>query len=203
MNAKSAERSEPVRTVPYISFRTLFNLIEKLASTGMPPQIDRSFLTQSEGGKTQILQALRSLELIDQSGAVTDKLTAIVNADADRPKLVGDMLRARYPELVQLGGNNATQTQLEEVLKREGVSGDTLRKAAGFYLKAAEYAGVKVSPHWKTPSVGRGVAGKPRVRRQQGDPHVGDGNTTRPENRGGLTQLPVHPALAGILSRST
>jgi hypothetical protein len=203
MNTSRTDSAETKPAVPYIAFATLRHLIERLAEEGLPPRIDRSYLKGSEGGKTQVLQALRSLELIDQHGTVTDDLTRLVNDDENRPQLVADRLASRYPGLLELGKVNATQSQLEDELRKGGVSGDTLRKAAAFYLKAAEYAGVTVSPNWKTPSVGANTKRRPTLRRdQQRNPEAppSDANTEPQRHRVEKPTYPgLHPALAGVL----
>lgn len=40
---------------------------------------------------------------------------------------------------------------LEEAFRDHGVSGSTVRKAISFFLKAAEYAGLQTSPHFRVP----------------------------------------------------
>ncbi len=138
---------------PYISFRTLLNLIERMATEGAPRRIDRSFLSGLSGGyQTQVMAALRWLGLIGDGGAVQDRLTDLVDRPEERSALIATILRERYPEVVALGEENATQGQLEEEFKKYGISGATLRKAVAFYLHAANFAGISLSPFFKTPT---------------------------------------------------
>src|SRR5688572_25220016 len=124
MNAKAEDKFTP----PYISFRTLLNLVERLEQ-GIPPRIDRSFLSGSEGGKTQVLAALRSLGLIGPDGEVQPGLVELVNDRDGRAAWIKDLIEHLYPKPVQLGTMNATQRQLEEAFEEFGIRGDTLRKA--------------------------------------------------------------------------
>ncbi len=138
---------------PYISFRTLLNLIERMATEGVPPRIDRSYLTGLSGGyQTQVMAALRSLGLTSDGGAVTQRLLDLADYPDKRKELMGQIIRERYPEAWALGQENATQAQLEETFKPSGITGATLRKAVAFYLHAANYADIPLSPFFKTPS---------------------------------------------------
>lgn len=145
----SDQATEPQATHPYVSFRTLLNLFDKMAGAGTPPRIDRSYLGGSEGSKTQVLSALRYFGLIDANGSVKETLTALVNEPDERPERIKAILHQYYPEAIALGKQNATQAQLEETFA--GLSGSTRRKAVAFFLKAAEYAKVNLSPNFKPP----------------------------------------------------
>jgi hypothetical protein len=136
---------------PYIAFRNLLNLLERLENN-MPPQIDRTFLTGSGGSRTQTMNALKSLQLIGPTGELQPELIRLVENRDDRPNEVRKLLIRFYPEPVRLGPLNATQQQLEEAFDAYGVSGDTRRKAIAFFLKAAAYAKVPVSPNFRTPT---------------------------------------------------
>lgn len=201
MNTNLDEGFKP----PYISFRTLLNLVEKMADQGTPPRIDRTFLSGSEGGKTQVLAALRSLGFIDGDGNVTPLLTRMVKNPAERGQIVKELLEENFPEPVRLGSINATQGQLQDAFKAYGISGDTMRKAIAFYLRAAEFAGVPVSQHFKTPSIQRadGTPGrkstpraKAKVRRE--DEREQERQTPPPAG-GGAGTPDLHPALAAVL----
>jgi hypothetical protein len=56
---------------------------------------------------------------------------------------------------VRLAAGDGTPARLAEEFKRGGLSGDTVRKAAKFFLHAANYAGIPVNEHFRgrrTPS---------------------------------------------------
>src|SRR6266571_880195 len=148
-NTEAAQPSAP----PYISFRTLLNLIERMADQGVPRRIDRSFLTGLSGGyQTQVMAALRFLGLMSEDGDVQPALLDLINQPKVRKDLMGQILRARYAEAVQLGEQNATQAELEAEFKKSGISGATLRKAVAFYLHAARFADIPVSPFFSASS---------------------------------------------------
>jgi hypothetical protein len=182
---------------PYFAFKTLTNTITKMEEHGPPPRIDRTFLTGMSGaGQTQFIAGLKSLGLIDEDGVVQPNFVELVNKPDERPALLGQLLRERYPEAVELGSGNATTGQLVEVFNEYGVQGDTARKAIAFYLQAAKYAGgIPLSPHFKTPAVkspGGGSRKRPRKPAPEGDA------PTPPVNNGIPSGL--HPALSGLLA---
>jgi hypothetical protein len=185
---------------PYISFRTLLNLVEKMADQGAPPRIDRSYLSGSEGGKTQVIAALRSLGFISTDGDVTPLMREMVKNPNERARIIRELLERHFPEPVRLGSINATQGMLQDAFKAYGITGDTMRKAIAFYLRAAEFADVPVSQHFKTPSIQRadGTPGRKTSRAKDkrllpGDEHP---SLTPPDPRGAT----LHPALAAVLA---
>jgi hypothetical protein len=174
---------------PYISFKTLTNLLERLKEKHIPPRIDRSYLSgMSNGYQSQVIAALRWLDLIGDNGEVTPLLGDLATDEARRPELIGDLLRDRYGRIVALGDQNATQGQLEEAFREFGVSGSTLRKAIAFYLNAAQFAEMRVSPHFKTPPV-RSADGKPATRK----PKATAGRDPKAEEGGEVPEAGAKP----------
>ncbi len=198
----STTTSEGVWKPPYIAFRTLLHLIDRMADNGIPPRIDRSFLTGSEGAKTQVLAALKAFGLIDKDGNVQLSLTELVKRPDSRKAAFKALLEEHYPEPVRLGSINATQGQLQDAFKAFGISGDTMRKAVAFYLKAAEFAEVPVSPNFKTPSIQKadGTVSRRTKATKRTAPKTAVKQTAEQNQGGGGVTLPtLHPALAGVL----
>jgi hypothetical protein len=151
-------------TPPYIPFKTLLNLIQRMADEGMPDRINRSYLGFQSGiMQTYLIKTLRSLDLIrGDQGEVTDRLRALVSSPEERPRLIGALLREYYPQALGLG-NGATHGQLDEVFTRQyDLTGDTKRKALTFYLNAAQFAGLPLSRYFKMPR-SAGDTSKPRA----------------------------------------
>lgn len=185
---------------PYFAFKTLTNMIVSMEEHGPPNRIDRSFLTGMSGaGQTQFIAGLKSLQLIDEQGAPQQRLIELVNDPHNRPAVIGDMVRDRYPEAIELGKTNATTAELVEVFKDYGVQGDTARKAIAFFLQAANYANIKLSPHFKTPSVRTGTGSS----RKRGRPASNSQQQQQQQENGdaGTSGIPtgLHPALTGLL----
>ena len=192
------EASDKIATPPYFAFKTLTNTLAAMEEHGPPTRVDRSFLQGMSGaGQTQFIHGLKSLGLIDENCNVQPQLTALVQRPDDRRALIGQLVRARYPEAVELGKGNATTGELVEIFNEKyGVQGDTARKAIAFYLQAAKYAGdVPVSPNFKTPTVKSG--GGARRRGRPAKPPAEDKRTGEVQVAGIPTGL--HPALAGLL----
>jgi hypothetical protein len=146
---------------PYVSFSTLLNQIERMEREGTPARIDPSYLTGMAGGtRSQFKMGLRSLGLIDESDQVTESLIQLAGKPEERPEILAGILRERFPRLVGLG-ENATRGQLDEVLSEYGLGIDTRRKATSFYVAAASYAGIQLSPHIR-PAKGVNSAGAQR-----------------------------------------
>lgn len=144
---------------PYVSFTTIRHLIERMEQQGVPGRIDNSYLIGMSGGtQAQVKHALRSLGLIDEDGLVNPRLVELVKHPDDRPKLVGELLRERYPQLTDLD-QTATRGQLDEAIKSYGLTGATTRKAASFFIAAANYAGLPLSPHFPSSRPGAGGTG--------------------------------------------
>lgn len=163
----AANAGERGWTPPYIAWQNLLSLIERL-ETDMPPQVDRTILTGSNQSRTQTLNALKALDLIGEDGSCSATLKEIVEAGERRPEVVRELLEHFYSEPVRLASINATQMQLEKAFRDYGVTGSTARKSIAFFLKAAKYADLPMSPHFKTPPARRESG--PRASRRRKKP---------------------------------
>jgi len=144
-----------VTSPPYVSFVTLKNTIEKMAREGgVPSQVDRSYLSNLPGStQAQLIAAMKWLGLIDGQMKPTDILDGLVAQDErDRKDVFQAILGERYPAATSLPPL-ATQQQLENVFREMGLSGSTMRKGVAFFLAAAKFSDLAVSPHFKTPRV--------------------------------------------------
>ena len=133
----------------YVAFKSLLTSIEILEQ-GLPSKIDTSVWPTMAGGvRAQLISALKFLGLIDNDRNPQPDLERLVNDKEHRPETLKGVLERSYPTIVQLGSTNASSKQLEDEMRAYNVAGDTLEKAIRFYLQAAEYAGIPLSPHWK------------------------------------------------------
>lgn len=184
---------------PYISFAQLENVLERMRNEGVPARIDRSYLASWSGSaQAQFLKATQSLGLRDEHGRPTDTLKRLVTEVDERPAIIGDIVRAKYPGAVALG-DDATQSQLEEVFREyPGISGSTTRKAITFYLHAAKFAGIPTSPFFKaaraSSSGGSARTSRPRTTRRTGAPED-NGHDKKPAS----TQGALHPAILTLV----
>ena len=194
---------------PYLPWKTFFNFLEKLADEGAPDRIDRSFL-KSMDGQTQsyLMAALKGFGLMTDEGRVEEGLGSLVSRDT-RQQAVRQLLQRHYGQMVGLP-TNATQAQLDETFRPYQLGADAMRKAQTFYLRAASYAELPLSPHFKNPASAPGEGGartgKPRApRKRQPRQIVQDPPVTPlppPEPNKGGTSVPtsVHMMLAGPIA---
>lgn len=150
------EEQRPVP--PYASFATLLHQLERMEREGVPGRIDKSYLIGMAGGtQNQLKHAMRSLGLIEEDGKTpTQALIDLAKKPDERPQRLAGILRERFPTLVGLG-LDATKGQLDEALGEYQLNGATARKAATFFVSAATYAGIPLSPHIK-PKAGPGTS---------------------------------------------
>lgn len=178
MTSEASAASAP----PYVSFRTILNLLERLHEGGIPQRIDRSywstFLAGGMGG--QLMVALRWLELVDPvMGEPTPMLERLVDPVERKAALAG-LLRDRYAAVFQsLDLARTTSGHLDETFRKEYKIGkETLRKAVTFFVYAAQYAELPVSSlitdkTRKPPSSRRGAPRQSNGRRPRQDTNGG------------------------------
>ncbi len=148
MDHESKDRLAPV----YVPWRTFINFINALRETGLPSQINRSVMTNlSYSTQAQLLAAMRYLGLINTDGAPQPILARFVDTgEAEQAAIVGEILKNRYAFVfTALDLTRATMEELERRFKEAGITGSTVGRAVGFFLGAAEAAGIQLSPHIK------------------------------------------------------
>ena len=150
---------------PYVPYRTFINFIDGLR-IALPQIIDRS-LMKSMSGTTQgqVISALEYLGLITDTGEVTEKMGRLVNSEgAEREQTQKEIIKSGYAFLFEDDGfqiKRATQQQLDGLFSQEGVSGDTLRKAVTFFIKASKDAKITLSPHVTKARISKSSPAKP------------------------------------------
>jgi hypothetical protein len=177
-----------------LAWKTFFNLILDMADKGLPSRIDRSFLEKKSGlDQSYLIATMKVFGLIEEDGTVREPLMRLVSDTEGRPALVADLLKSNYPEVFALP-DNATQQQLDDVFEATfNVKSATTRKAVTFFMHAAAYAGVKLSPHLKAP---RGAAGSGAARSSGGARRQRRAPRQKP-NAGPDTPPPTPPSAAG------
>ena len=157
---------EPDAAPPYVSYKTVESLIERMEKDGaIPSQIDKSYVTHVPlGCADHLLAAFGWLGLTDD-GKPTQRLELMVNEPGTRPAIWQQILGERYPGPMGLA-KNATQQQLEAQFKNYKLSTETQRKALSFFLAAAKANGVELSPLFKAQKAPNGAAQASRQRRK-------------------------------------
>ena len=165
MAKKTQEKKE---IAPYIPFLTLKNLVATLKSTTIPPVIDSSVLRNMSGSmRSQVMSALRFLNLIDENDKVQEGLKRLVNAyETDGWKSVlGGLITPAYVVMeLDFDRSSGTSSQINEAFRKNGnVEGQMLEKAVRFYLAALKEADIPFSPHFVT--MGARTSGRTAPRR--------------------------------------
>lgn len=155
---------------PIMAFATLSNFIDDLASRPLPPQIDRSMMSNKSGtDQNNLLSTLSAFGLIGEYQRLLPKLETLATTDPEqRQAELGKLVREYYPDAVELSEAHGTHQQLNDVFKEKfglDSSGDTRRKAITFFLHAARAADLPISANFPNTRSGSGGPGTPRVKR--------------------------------------
>jgi hypothetical protein len=135
-----------MQPAPYVPFKTFLAALESLEK-GLPGQVDRSLWPSYSGAiQGQLLGALRFLGLIDEAHAPTPELADLATRPEARRALLRKLLERSYSTLAGIDLSRASPRQFEEAMRQYGLTGATHRKSVSFFLQAAQYAGLPLSP---------------------------------------------------------
>ncbi len=137
--------TQPKPPAPYLPWRTFYNSLETF-SQGIPPRIDRTIWRQSGLMQGLIFSAYRFFGLIDDNSKPTMILLNLLQKTDERPATMAGLLRHSYPDVMAHDLTTLTQPMLDELIEKYNVSGATKKKAITFFLQAAKYAGIPLSP---------------------------------------------------------
>jgi hypothetical protein len=139
------------RSPPYVSYRSFLTLLEDL-QRGLPSRIDRSYWGDKFSGSTgtQLMSALRFLNLIDSNGLPTMQLKDLASArGTHRSEILRKISQESFSFLMSnsFESEKATYAQLEEVFNDiYQVDRDVARKCIKFFIELANDAGIPLSP---------------------------------------------------------
>jgi hypothetical protein len=181
---------------PYLSFTTLNNFIDGLA-THMPTRIDKSLMKSMSGAsQAALISAFDYLGLRD-GDKPSPALVELANAaGGDRASLWRSLITERYPFLFSEGFDlkRATQGELDERFRDEGISGETIRKCVAFFMAAAQASGIEVSPRFRsiktrTPRARGSLAASRSRKSKREDKPVDQGRSTRDDETNPSTSV--------------
>jgi hypothetical protein len=147
MLSSSSKKLSP----PYVSYRTFLNFLEGLQQT-MPARIDRSYWGDRFSGSTgtQLVSALRFLDLIDVNGFPTVKLRQLVsNRGSQRVEILKQITHESYSFffLSQVDPQTATYSQLEEIFHDNyQIASDVARKCIKFRPSSLKRPEIRIPP---------------------------------------------------------
>jgi hypothetical protein len=177
---ESDKQNESQKAVPvYLSFKTLQTAVQSLRSHGLPNVFDRTaFGSRSGAEQTQILSAFKFLGFIDETNRTLSplrNLVGVAEGSAEEKAHLATLLKERYANVVALNLESATPAQLEKAIADYGASGSTKERSVRFFIKAAEHAGIKLSPRLtarkpRSPNTVSDADGVAKVRKGANDP---------------------------------
>lgn len=133
-------------TVPYPPFKTFLATLDSFAQF-MPNRIDPSVWTSYSGGmRSQLLSTYKFFGLIKDDGTPMPELKKLADEKDQRPVLLRDFLKHGYSDLMKLDLTRATPQSFDAEFRKYGLDGDTHRKAIAFFLQAAKFCQIHLSP---------------------------------------------------------
>jgi hypothetical protein len=143
---------------PYnISWATFLSTLERMAADP-PNRVDRTYLDSQSGTvQTYLIAAYKAFGLISDEARPTDAVNMFAESDL-RKDMIADLIKTYYPTMLPLGETNSTSGELAEAFTAAfpTLTGESRVKAIRFFLSAAAYADLKLSPMWKAPKAPRG-----------------------------------------------
>jgi hypothetical protein len=151
---------EPPKPLPSIAWPTLIDRIGRIGEEGIPDKIDKVYLADmADTTQFQYRQAFRALGLTADDDRPTSLLADLVDASpGDRPELFGMIMSDQYPDLTGLP-LDASKDDFFRVLRDQyDVKSDVQRrKMLTFFVHAADYAGLPISPGLRPTKAGTGT----------------------------------------------
>lgn len=161
---------------PYATFSSFLSFINKLRDTTVPSRIDASVFGNASGSLSySIIATLKFMRLIDSDGKPTKLLVEFVAApDDSRKAMMMELIAEAYPSFFgdEIDIAKATAGQFDEHIRKTfDSSGSTVDKIAGFFIGAANFAGMDLSPLIKNRKqvAASPAAGKSKKQRRAGE----------------------------------
>ena len=135
------------RAVAYVPFLTFVAAIDALARRPDHDRFDTSvWPNYSTATQAQLLGSFRFLGLIDDAGKPTNALKILVRDKANRKTIMRKILEASYSRIVNLGLTQISPRQFDDAMRQYGMKGETHKKVVSFFLRAAKYSELPLSP---------------------------------------------------------
>jgi hypothetical protein len=145
----------------YVPFKTFLAAIEGF-ERGLPSQLDRSLWPSYSGAiQGQLLNAFRFMGLVDEGHVPTAELRDLVSKRDARRQLLRAILERCYAPVAGLDLARSSPRQLDEAMRQYGLTGVTHKKALSFFLRAASFAGLPLSPLLKGRTRGAAAPRRP------------------------------------------
>ena len=133
---------------PYVPYRTFQTFLEFLLVEGIPDRIDRTVWGSRFSGSsgTQLMTTLKVLNLIDSEGRPSEDLEDLVHGEGEhRRSTLRHVLERFYVPVFELDLERATRGQFHDAFRKFGTKEGVLTKCEGFFIRAAQAAGIELS----------------------------------------------------------
>jgi hypothetical protein len=149
LDLRKAAMAKDERTPPYLPFRSFMTALDHLAQA-TPNVITKEVFPDHSGLlQGQVISALKFFDLVDEHGIpkgdTLERLASQRDINQRRVNL-RPLLKISYADIIKLDLPRVTPSQLDTAFAKYGVSGDTKKKAKTFFVKAAKFAGLNLSP---------------------------------------------------------
>lgn len=164
----ATEMQEKKSPAPYISWKTFTSFLANIRGK-VPAQVDPSVLrTMSGTARSQLISALRFLDLIENDGTTKERLRKLADSfESEQWKSeLQSLIRYSYERVItDLDLVRATPAMLRERFRNNGgVDGGTIDSAVRFYLSALKEAEIPFSPHLNLKQrAPRTIGPRPRI----------------------------------------
>ena len=168
---------------PYVPYRTFQTFLEFLLDEGIPGRIDKTVWGPRFSGSsgTQLMTALKVLELIDSEARPSEELELLVHAEGeDRRVLLRRILERFYVPVFELDLSRESKGQLHEAFRSFGTKEGVLTKCEAFFIRAAQAAGIELSRRILT---GRHGASRGRATTAAGRSRASAAQAVSPEKK--------------------
>jgi len=135
------------RAVAYVPFLTFLAAIDALARRPDHDRFDTSvWPNYSTATQAQLLGSFRFLGLVDEAGKPTSALKMLVRDKTNRKTTMRKILEASYSRIVNLDLTQISPRQFDDAMRQYGMKGETHKKVVSFFLRAARYSELPLSP---------------------------------------------------------
>ncbi|MES3002815.1 MAG: DUF5343 domain-containing protein [Pseudomonadota bacterium] len=155
----STEKSHAPAYVSHKSLETFF--AQRRENGHLTDAVDKGLMPNFSGStQNELLSALKFLKMVKDKDTPTDYYRNYITIpdEEGRKALMGDILKDAYGFIFNnpaFSLERGTTFQLAELFKKQGASGSTMVRGIAFFLAAAKYADIPVSPNIKTPTLPR------------------------------------------------
>jgi hypothetical protein len=159
------------RPIAYVAFGTFVSVLDNLRMSSLTALDPADCGALSTSTWSHLTRTLRFLDLIDEHDVPTESFKSLVQASNRKP-ILRELLKRHYPDLFDADLSRLSVHRLENLLADHGISRTTLSRARSFFLGAARYSGIRLSPELsriirhrvKRPS--QAIRTEPRNRKQ-------------------------------------